>query len=306
MTALPARNVLDGSKSPATTVAEMKAAQGQQRDYIYAYLGEDTDVQGAIECRNKVLNGDFRINQRGYVSGTATTAANQFAFDGWFIAGAGQNVSFTASGNGNLVTVPSGGFCHVIRGADIDGGIHTVSWSGTATCTVNGAAVANGGQTAALAAGANVVLKFASGTLGKVMFEKGKVATPFTQRPLALEMQRCKERYQILKMKNYTAFMGSAFGSASAVAVVRLPVAMLSAPSVVLPQAGGNPGQFFFSTPTGDSPGSAGAHAVANQTVDGFYILATGYTGTNWAAGSALALYAPTEVAIQCSAEITS
>jgi hypothetical protein len=48
MALLPARNILDGSKAPATTTGEMKAALGTVRDYIFGLLGGDsTDKAGA-------------------------------------------------------------------------------------------------------------------------------------------------------------------------------------------------------------------------------------------------------------------
>lgn len=47
MTALPAKNILDGSKVPATSTAEMKAALGQIRDYLAALLGDDSDNTAA-------------------------------------------------------------------------------------------------------------------------------------------------------------------------------------------------------------------------------------------------------------------
>lgn len=46
-TALPAKNVLDGTKSPATTTGEMKSALGQLRDYLAGLLGADGDVATA-------------------------------------------------------------------------------------------------------------------------------------------------------------------------------------------------------------------------------------------------------------------
>ena len=42
---LPAKNLLDGSKAPATTTAEMETAMGEIRDYLAALLGADTNFQ---------------------------------------------------------------------------------------------------------------------------------------------------------------------------------------------------------------------------------------------------------------------
>lgn len=47
---LPDRNLLDGSKTPVTSTAEMKVAQGDQRDFIAAMLGTDSDDKEAARA----------------------------------------------------------------------------------------------------------------------------------------------------------------------------------------------------------------------------------------------------------------
>jgi hypothetical protein len=48
MALLPAKNILDGSKLPATTTGEMKSALGTLRDFLFGLLGGDsTDTAGA-------------------------------------------------------------------------------------------------------------------------------------------------------------------------------------------------------------------------------------------------------------------
>ncbi len=47
-TALPAKNVLDGTKTPATTTGEMKTALGQLRDYLAGLLGADGVIATAL------------------------------------------------------------------------------------------------------------------------------------------------------------------------------------------------------------------------------------------------------------------
>lgn len=98
----------------------------------------------ALSFRNKIINGNFGINQRGYVSGTATSGANQYTLDRWRVVISGQNLAFSTSGNGNSVTAPAGGIEQVIEGANIEGGTYTLSWTGTATAAINGSAIVNG------------------------------------------------------------------------------------------------------------------------------------------------------------------
>lgn len=149
----------------------------------------------APPLRNRIINGNFNINQRGYVSGVATTGANQYTLDRWRVVISGQSLTVTASGNGNVVTVPAGGIEQVIEGANIEGGSYTVSWVGTATCSINGAAATNGG-TYTLTAGANQTVKFTGGTLSKVQLEPGTSATAFEQRPIHMELAACQRYYE--------------------------------------------------------------------------------------------------------------
>jgi hypothetical protein len=153
-------------------------------------------TDSAMSMRNKLINAGFTINQRGYVSAAAVGAANTYTLDRWRVVTSGQSLSFSTSGNLVQVTAPAGGIEQVIEGSFIEGGVYTLSWTGTATATVNGSAQTNGGQTASLTAGSNVTIKFSSGTVLAPMFEKGSVATPFEHRHIGLERSLCERYYQ--------------------------------------------------------------------------------------------------------------
>jgi hypothetical protein len=145
--------------------------------------------------RNVIINGNPTINQRGYVSGAATSGANQYTLDRWRVVTSGQNISFTDSANVRTVTAPAGGCEQVVEGASILSGTYTLNWTGTATATVDGTAVAKGGNVT-LTGGTNATVRFSSGTFSLVQLEPGPVATPFEQRPIGTELALCQRYFE--------------------------------------------------------------------------------------------------------------
>ena len=139
--------------------------------------------------RNLIINGNFAINQRAYVSGAAVGAANTYTLDRWRVVQAGAWLTWTSTGNGRTVTTP-GSLEQVIEGASIAGGSYVINWTGTATCTVNGIARAKG-ETFTLTANTNATVRFSGGTVGEVQVEPGTVATVFEARPFGLELMLC-------------------------------------------------------------------------------------------------------------------
>lgn len=158
--------------------------------------------------RNLIINGNFAINQRAYVSGTAITGANQYTLDRWRVVTSGQSLTYSASGNGNQITAPAGGVEQVIEGANIGGGTYTLSWTGTATATVNGVACANGGNVA-LPTNINATVRFIGGTVSLVQFELGEIATPFEQRSIGIELVLSKRYCQTLMLDFRTYATGN-------------------------------------------------------------------------------------------------
>jgi hypothetical protein len=159
---------------------------------------------------NLLINGTGRQNQRAYASGTATTTANQFTLDRWFVVTSGQNLVFTGTAAGYTMTAPAGGVSQVIEGANIVGGTYCLSWTGTATATVNGASVLNGG-TVTLTAGSNATVKFSSGTFTQAQLEYGSVQTPYQWVDVATELKVCERYYQESPAQFYASAVSSNF-----------------------------------------------------------------------------------------------
>jgi hypothetical protein len=187
--------------------------------------------------RNILINGNFIVNQRGYVSGTAVGAANTYTLDRWKVLVSGQSVAFAASGNGNQVTAPAGGLQQPIQDLNVGGGVYTLSWTGTATAQVNGAAVANGGQVT-LPANTQATVTFFSGTVSQAQLEPGYVATPFEQLNVSLVSLFCNLYYQRVA-STATPLSPPTTGDGNLKATIPFFVPMRTIPTVNIGSGGG-------------------------------------------------------------------
>lgn len=151
------------------------------RIILTADLRADIVLPLPFTMRNLLINASGRVNQREYVSTTATTGTNEFTLDRWRVLVSGQNLTFSASGNFIVMTAPAGGLGQVIEGVNVDGGTYVITWTGTATCTVGGVARTSG-ETFTLVANTNVDIVFSGGTVSKPQLEKGSDQTDFENR----------------------------------------------------------------------------------------------------------------------------
>ena len=182
--------------------------------------------------RNLLINGNLAINQRGYVSGAAVGAANTYTLDRWRVVTSGQNLAFTASGNGSSMTAPAGGVEQVIEGANIGGGTYVLGWTGTATATVNGTARANG-ATFTLPANTNATVRLIGGTASLVQLEPGGTVTPFEHRPYGMELALCQRYLPVTYGKPGTSLsaVGQCVGTTTAYFVLPFSVAPRAVPT---------------------------------------------------------------------------
>ena len=175
----------DGSDGDTNKVAWGKANDNFSE--LYGLAPYDTG--------NLLINAAGAINQRGYVSGTATTAANQYTVDRWKVLTLGQNLAWTMAGGIATFTAPAGGVAQVVEGSSIQDGTYVLSWEGTATATVGGAAVTNG-TPFTLSAGVDTSVVFSGGTFSKPQLRMGSAVKAFAIRPFAVEVQHCKRYFQ--------------------------------------------------------------------------------------------------------------
>lgn len=265
---------------PNPSNAVFRTAIGAFYDYVKGLLGATGNAAEArnalgigpvISFRQLLVNATGAVNQRVYASAAVTTGANQVTLDRWRVVVSGQSITFGAAAPDRVITCPAGGLEQVIEAGWIVGGVYTLSWTGTATATVNGAAIVSGAQTAALPANTAVTVRFTGGTLSLPQFELGAVATPFERRPPEIEMALCQRDYA----KSYamttvpgavvTAGSDQGYGivGGSLSMKVPLPVPMRVAPAIALWSNNGVAGQWVAFT-TG---GVAATYAAATTNI---------------------------------------
>lgn len=195
--------VLPGGKNITTSAGDMLilipgATLGTADKWIVTAYQPAASVlpsAGGFDFRNKIINGNPRINQRGYVSGAATTAG-QYTLDRWKVTGTG-GITFSTTNNKTTITIPSGQTIQqVIEGLNLDTGTYVLSWEGTAQGRVNsGSYGASGAVTASVTGGTNTTIEFNAGTVTSIQFEQGTVVTPFERRDYGRELMMCQRYY---------------------------------------------------------------------------------------------------------------
>lgn len=156
--------------------------------------GFTSGVLGLVSGRNRIINGQGRVNQRGYVSGTATSGANEYTLDRWRVVTSGQSLTFTGDNTRRTMTAPAGGCEQVIEGINIEGGTYTINWTGTATCQVDGTGRAKG-ATFTGSFGTAMTVRFIGGTFTDVQVELGTVPSVFDRLAFSDEIARCQRYY---------------------------------------------------------------------------------------------------------------
>ena len=177
--------------------------------------------------RNKLINGLFRTNRRGYVSGTALAVGVPatgvgYAHDGWRAGTLNSAYTFVQSAISTTITITAGTLITAAESYFIDSGTMVLGWGGTATARVgiNGAAPSGAYAVSPIAIsctpGQQVSVEFATGTLLNVQLENGQTASRVEYPTPELQDIRCQRL-----LPSITCVANSAFGVGQAILTTR-------------------------------------------------------------------------------------
>lgn len=173
-----------------------------------SYNGSSALSLSTLMFRNKIINGNFAINQRA-VSGTVVLAAGQYGHDRWKAGAGGCTYTFATVANVTTITITAGSLIQIIEGINLQSGTHILSWQGTAQGKIGAGDYGASDITGMAVGGTNLVIEFGTGTLSNVQLEQGSVATEFEQRPIGVELQLCQRYYEIISTSDGNRTDGS-------------------------------------------------------------------------------------------------
>jgi hypothetical protein len=194
-----------------------------------------------VAAQNKLINGGFTVNQRGWAS-AATLAAGAYGHDRWKAGASGGDYSFTQLASPTTITIASGkSLIQVVEDKNVDrSGSYTLSWAGTATARVgvnsatpSGTFVASPLTVSGQTAGTVMSVEFSAGTLDRANLSFATATTPFDYRLYGVELLLCQRYFYTLR-PGVTAAESIAGGMASATQgyyPMSFPVLMRASPT---------------------------------------------------------------------------
>ncbi len=204
--------------------------------------GPSNVMASGLLARNLLINGNFVINQRAYVS-AAVLAAGTYGHDRWKAGASGGDYSFTQLQNSTTITIASGkSLIQVVEDKNVEGGSYVLSWSGSAqarvgvnSATPSGSYAASPVSISSQAAGTVMSVEFNNGSLTNVMLAPGTEAAPFQRVDYVAELMKCYRYYYRRTPLAANDVFGVGFVIAGTTAYIntRFPVKMRSAPSAL-------------------------------------------------------------------------
>jgi hypothetical protein len=220
--------------------------------------------------KNRIINGGFTINQRGYVTNTSLTSGS-YGHDRWKGGASNGTYTFTqaSAGVNTTITITAGSIIQVIEGANLpEGGTYVLSWTGTAQGKIGAGSFGASGITGTITAGTNTNIEFNTGTCGNVQLEVGSTATSFDYRPYGTELALCQRYYYKIGagISNSMLGVGWNISTTQSVALTTFPTTMRTSPSAL--EQTGTAGDYaiFHGAGSGATCNAVPAFSVANQT----------------------------------------
>lgn len=177
--------------------------------------------------RNKVVNGNFAINQDN-VSGTVTLAAGSYGHDQWMAGSGGCTYTFSKSAGVTTLTITAGSLVQPIEGDSLGSGTYVLSWAGTAQGKIGAGSYGASGVTASITGGVDTTIEFNTGTLSLVQLEPGGVPTVFERLDPTSDLMRCLRYY----WRGSVYWSGQSTNAGRAGAQVWYPVPMRVTPTI--------------------------------------------------------------------------
>lgn len=219
-----------------------------------------------VGLKNRIINGGFILNQRGYVSGTAL-AAGAYGHDRFKGGVSGGTYTFTQGtlGVNTTLTITAGTLVQVIEGCNVaEGGTYVLSWTGTAQARLNGGTFGASGTVTVTGwvAGTNLPVEFGTGTCGNIQLEKGSTATSFDYRSFGTELQLAQRYYYRIQPVNANQPFGTGMNANSTTVdiYINFPVTLRTTPTSL--EQSGTASQYAIEATTGGARTAALCLAV--------------------------------------------
>jgi hypothetical protein len=230
-----------------TLIAIPKATSGTADGWqVVAYQRNSTPAVNAMGFKNRLINGQLLINQRG-VTGSVVLTAGSYGHDRFKAGASGCSYTFSTTANVTTITISAGSLMQVIEGLNLESGTYVLSWAGTAQGRIGGGTYGTTGTvTGSVVGGTNTTVEFNTGTLSLPQFEKGSTATSFDYRAYADEERMCQRYLPFIKLTGSDSVcVGYVANSTSAIGMVTFGVAPRVKPTGIIAT---EPTDFIFSS----------------------------------------------------------
>lgn len=186
---IPSTNSIGDSQLSAISISKVTNLQSildskADQSSVTSSLALKAD-NSSLRKDNLIINGSFILNQRGYISNTSLSAYN-YAHDRWRSGTSGVQYSFTQLSSSTQINITSGTLRQTVEDYNIIGGSYTLSWVGTAQCSLktgrSPAPIFNSSPItlSGVSSGTELTVECNSGTLSLVQLNEGSNSSPFS------------------------------------------------------------------------------------------------------------------------------